>query len=143
MQLLIDGFEADWALLQAPHLIDSILRTIALGLGLKPRYSDAHNEEYGDISRIDDWTFAGSLLLPTSRFIIHTWPARKCLWFDAFHAVDFEPLPVVLAVREAFNLGRLHWRTIDRGQDTNPDVREATFGKSAEWQIISGLVTSS
>lgn len=140
IQLLIDGFEADWATLQDRHLITATLRSLAIGIGQSAN-AEPHTVEYGDIARIDDWTFAGSLLLPASRFILHTWPARKSLWFDCFSFTDFEPLPVVLALRSAFDVGRLHWRTVDRGQDTNPDIREATYGKSAEWQTVNGLTT--
>lgn len=138
MQLLIDGFEADWAKLQAPHLINSTLADLPRLAGFTETGRPA-TTEYGDVTTPNDWTFAGALLLPRSRYIIHTWPARGWFWFDSFISVDFEPLPMVLYLHDAFDAKRLHWRTVDRGEDTNPDIREAHIGHSAEWKTLNGI----
>ena len=65
-------------------------------------------------SKPEDWGVSGFVMIAESHISMHTFPERRLIWADVFSCKDFDPTPVLDAIKKRFSLRQMDVQSLPR-----------------------------
>ena len=136
MHLIIDGFFGNPEKLASEELVRGLLDRLPDDIGMT-KISTPHVQRYvGD--KPQDWGVSGFVLIAESHIAVHTFPDHGYVWIDVFSCKGFDAAPAIEFAREAFELGDVQTRVVERGLEYPHAVREAIPISTRERVAVTG-----
>lgn len=130
MHLIIDGFNGDQTRMADLEFIYSLLDEYPGRIGMR-KIMPPYVFRYVD-SKPEDWGISGFVLIAESHISIHTFPDRAHVNIDIFSCKSFDAELATEHLSEAFGLGDVKMRILERGLEYPFDVQLATGIVSGE-----------
>lgn len=138
MHLTIDGFRGNPEKLASEELVRGLLDRYPESIGMT-KIAAPHVQRYLG-SKPEDWGVSGFVLIAESHISVHTFPDHGHVWIDVFSCKGFDDEAALRVARDAFDLGEVQTRILERGLEYPHVVREAIPVFEHERTRIAGEV---
>lgn len=112
MHVIIDGYGGDPDQLADENVVRVILDRVP-GLMDMTKITQPYVLRYTG-SKPEDWGVSGFVMIAESHIAIHTFPERRLIWADVFSCKDFDPTPVLDAIKTSFSLRQMDTSSLPR-----------------------------
>lgn len=131
MHVIIDGHGGDPDQLSDENVVRVILDEVPGLMGMSKITQPKVLRYVG--SKPEDWGVSGFVMIAESHISMHTFPERRLIWADVFSCKDFDPTPVLDAIKKQFSLRQMDVQSLPRNLETfsPPALEPATRKKAA------------
>jgi S-adenosylmethionine decarboxylase len=112
MHVIIDGYGGDPDQLSDENVVRVILDEVPDLMGMSKITQPKVLRYVG--SKPEDWGVSGFVMIAESHISMHTFPERRLIWADVFSCKDFDPTPVLEAIKARFSLRKMDVQSIPR-----------------------------
>lgn len=131
MHVIIDGYGGDPDQLSDENVVRVILDEVPGLMGMSKITQPKVLRYVG--SKPEDWGVSGFVMIAESHISMHTFPERRLIWADVFSCKDFDPAPVLDAIKERFSLRQMDVQSLPRNLEpfSPPEPESARRNKTA------------
>jgi len=112
MHVIIDGYGGDPDQLSDENVVRVILDEVPEIMGMSKITQPKVLRYVG--SKPEDWGVSGFVMIAESHISMHTFPERRLIWADVFSCKDFDPTPVLDAIKKRFSLRQMDVQSLPR-----------------------------
>ena len=112
MHVIIDGYGGDPDQLSDENVVRVILDEVPEIMGMSKITQPKVLRYVG--SKPEDWGVSGFVMIAESHISMHTFPERRLIWADVFSCKDFDPKPVLDAIKTRFSLRKMDVQSLPR-----------------------------
>jgi S-adenosylmethionine decarboxylase len=112
MHVIIDGYGGDPDQLADENVVRVILDEVPGMMGMT-KITQPNVLRYTG-TKPEDWGVSGFVMIAESHISMHTFPERNLVWADVFSCKDFDPTPVLDAIKRRFSLRQMDVQSIPR-----------------------------